>query len=78
MNRIEEVKKSTTDWATLINNDTLSTIKLFAQKKISGRTASNIFKNTEYAGPFRTLVRENGVNRATQLARWALKRRNLI
>jgi hypothetical protein len=66
-------------WEELLDNSGTEVIKLFAQKKISGRKASQIFKNTKYAGPFRELIRiEGGVEKATTLARKALKRRNII
>ena len=67
------------NWSVLIDGESSETIKLFAERKISGRKATSIFANTKYAGPFRELIRSNGgVEKATTLARKALKRRDLI
>ena len=71
--------KTTTNWNELINNDTKGFIKLFAENKLSARNLTSMFKNTEYAGPFRSLIRGNGgVAKARELTKKALKRRNIV
>lgn len=67
------------NWDRLITADTTSYLKLFASNTLSGRQASSIFKNTEYAGEFRNLIRDHGgVTNARKLTKRALQRRKLI
>lgn len=64
-----------TNWKTLFSNDdTKNVVSRFANGDLSGRQVSNILKNTEFAGPFRTLIRTNGVAKARTLSRRALQR----
>lgn len=68
-----------TNWDDLINDDTKGFIKLFAENKLSARNITAMFKNTDYAGPFRSLIRgDGGVAKARQLTKKALKRRNIL
>lgn len=68
--------KVATDWKSLITTESKSILEGFAAGKISGRKATSCFKNTDYAGPFRDLVRSKGVDNARKLAKTALNRRS--
>lgn len=69
-------KPATTDWDTLTEPVALPLIKQFAAGTAKN-TVAKAFAGTKYAGPFRTLVREKGVDKARSLAKRALSRRKL-
>lgn len=68
--------KPTTDWETLTDPVALPLIKQFAAGTAKN-TVAKAFAGTKYAGPFRTLVRNNGADKARNLAKRALSRRGL-
>jgi hypothetical protein len=70
--------KPTTDWETLTEPVALPLIKKFAVEGVASATISKAFAGSKYAGPFRTLVRENKAAKARTLAKRALSRRKLI
>lgn len=68
-----------TDWNSLLDNNSKGFMKLFAEGKMSARNITSVFKNTDYAGPFRSLIRsDGGVAKARNLTKKALKRRNIV
>ena len=70
---------STTDWnALLASKCTANTMKSFATGEASTRSVTEKFANSEHAGEFRKLVRENGTTYARRLARKALRYRGML
>lgn len=70
---------STTDWnALLASKCTTKTLRSFATGESSTRSVTEKFANSEQAGEFRKLVRENGTTYARRLARKALRYRGLL
>ena len=73
------MKSSTTKWNELFADSIIVDVYVqFANGNMSRRQMESVFKNTDYAGPFRALVRNGGVDRAREVAKKALKRRSLI
>ena len=71
--------KSTTNWGEVLSNaSNLEAYTKFVGGQMSRRQMEELFKNTEYAGAFRSLVRNGGAARARAVAKKALKRRALI
>lgn len=66
------------NWSKLTKPTATPIIKKFAKQELSGEKVASAFKNTEFAGEFRSLVRTHGVKKARVLARKALKRRNAL
>lgn len=70
---------STTDWnALLASKCAAKTMKSFATGESSTRSVTEKFANSQHAGEFRKLVRENGTTYARRLARKALRYRGLL
>jgi len=65
-----------TNWSNLLSakNDR-KLLAAFANGSVSGDSYYDNYKYTEKAGEVRSLIRENGVDRARILARKALRRR---
>ena len=71
--------KSTTNWSEVFNNSKVVNAYIkFVGGQMSRRQMEAFFKNTEYAGAFRALVRNGGAEHAREVAKKALKRRALI
>lgn len=63
-------------WDLLLENEHVrGVMSSFSDGKISMRQATQILKNTEYAGKFRELIRTKGTDRARNAARKAIARR---
>jgi hypothetical protein len=70
---------ATTDWNVLLGSKcAMKTMKSFAQGDESTRSVTEKLANSEYAGEFRKLVRENGTTYARRLARKALRYRGML
>lgn len=68
-----------TNWRKLTRDSfNVATLKRWATGKESTRGVTSLFKNTVYAGDFRSLVRDHGTMYARRLARKALKRRKVM
>ena len=67
------------NWETAFGNPKAQNMYVdFVAGKVSRRQMEEFFKNTEFAGPFRALVRNGGAKRAKEVARKALSRRALV
>jgi|TARA_R100000306_G_C4335378_1_gene122473 hypothetical protein len=70
---------ATTDWNALLESKcTAKTMKAFAEGDASTRSVTQKLANSEHAGEFRKLVRENGTTYARRLARKALRYRGML
>ncbi len=73
------MRSKTTNWGDILTNTKVAdAYRRFASGKSTRTELENEFKNTEFAGSFRTLVRSGGADRAKTVARKALQRRKLI
>lgn len=64
------------NWGDVLNNSRNFDVYMkFVNGQMSRRQMEEFFKNTEYAGVFRSLVRNGGVKRAKEVASKALARR---
>ena len=67
------------NWNKELSNETVREVYIsLVEGRIGRTTAETIFKYTPYAGTFRSLVRDGGIQRARTIARKALLRRNLV
>ena len=70
---------ATTNWNSLLESKcAANTMKSFATGEASTRSVTEKFANSEHAGEFRKLVRENGTAYARRLARKALRYRGML
>jgi len=68
----------TTDWNSILTNRRSVTLaRQFATGNLSGSEFYSHFAGTESGGEVRTLLRNGGVERARNLTRKALNRRNV-
>lgn len=68
----------TTDWNSILTNRRNVTLaRQFATGNLSGSEFYSYFAGTESGGEVRTLLRNGGVERARNLTRKALNRRNV-
>lgn len=73
------MKSNRTNWDNMLSNaKVLDAYSRFATGKSTRTDLEREFKNTEYAGSFRTLVRNGGAVRAKNATRKALQRRRLL
>jgi|TARA_Y100001938_G_scaffold149900_1_gene238560 predicted hotdog family 3-hydroxylacyl-ACP dehydratase len=69
----------TTNWDLLLSRrQNQATMKRFATGKLTTTAVTKQFQNTEYAGEFRRLIRNNGTTYARRLARKALRYRGIL
>lgn len=67
------------NWDSILGNaGNLDAYMKFVGGQMSRRQMEEFFKNTEFAGAFRSLVRNGGAKRAKEVARKALSRRALV
>lgn len=68
------------NWKLLLDspNAEVAFLEKFANGEASARTLTALFEHTEFAGAFRALIRNNGVDMARRLTTRALRRRGLI
>lgn len=68
------------NWKLLLDsvNSEVYMLEKFALGEASARNLTALFAHTEFAGEFRNLIRNNGVDMARKLTRRALRRRGLI
>lgn len=67
------------NWTEVLNDEVAKSVYIgLAQGTTDRKTAEIIFAYTPHAGPFRSLVRNGGVQRARTIARKALLRRGLV
>lgn len=73
------MKSKLINWGDILSNSkVLDAYLRFSEGKSSCREITNEFKNTEFAGSFRNLIRRGGAVKAKRAAREALRRRALI
>jgi hypothetical protein len=68
------------NWKLLLDseNSELYMMEKFALGEASARNLTALFAHGEFAGEFRNLIRNHGVDMARKLTRRALRRRGLI
>jgi len=68
------------NWKLLLDSSDSEVYMLekFASGEASARNLTSLFTNTKFAGEFRQLIRNNGVDMARKLTRRALQRRGLV
>lgn len=64
-------------WNDVIEITGIQPIVEFASNKLSGKKFEKMVRFTDISGSVRNLIRENGVNKARNIARKALRRRNV-
>lgn len=70
--------RSTIDWSFLSNRQAADAFKRFVSGSSTVTEIRAEFKNTEYSRIFNRLLRDRKADKARNVARLALKRRNLI